>query len=104
MSFQVAYTEIQTTTENIPLRTFLTDFVTKVRVSHTNKGRDDYRKIKHALLKNGWHLPVNLITKLKLYPKETIAVMCTPILDSDTAILFIHPNGYLSIYFRVLQP
>ncbi len=85
---------------------FLKDFVTAGRVSRNTWYHPDGHKIKHAMLKNGWLIPVRMLTALRKahYPPKTEIVVLNPQLDSSPALLIFHPKGRLSINLTTVSP
>jgi hypothetical protein len=85
---------------------FLKNFVTKKRVKLETGMRDDYRKVDHAVLANGWKMPVSLLAKLKtrLFPAETeITIREDVAFGFDTAMEITHPNGKITLNARALK-
>jgi hypothetical protein len=84
---------------------FLKNFVTDKRVKEITGMRDDYRRVNHAVLVNGWKMPVALLAKLKtrLFPIETEIFIYNIWFGSDTAILITYPSGHIKLNARALK-
>jgi hypothetical protein len=85
---------------------FLKNFVTSKRVKLETGIRDDYRKVFHVVLANGWKMPVSLLTALKgrLFPAETeIEIPEDVDFVFDTAMVITYPNGQIKINARALH-
>lgn len=84
---------------------FLENFVTSARTKKTSSYRDDYRKVYHFVLRNGWLIPTALLTALRRHlPPETDVEVCDPFFRSEVALRFSYPTGELTLLLVVLGP
>lgn len=90
------------------LTDFLKDYVLPDRIKKTSALYWHDRKVNHAPLKNGWLVPVSLITAFRRhYPKDTIVEINDPFLGFETAITLSYRtsggSGKTKIYLKVLK-
>lgn len=79
---------------------FLKVFVTKKRIKRLNSHYSgDFRVIKHAVLLNGWMIPVQILTALKkFFPDFTQVVIHDPLCGFDIALEFRYEGGKITFY------
>jgi len=82
---------------------FLKVFVTRERIYRSNSHyRGDLRAIKHAVLLNGWTIPIQMLTALKkILPDSTQVIIHNPLCGFDIALEFRYESGQMNESGRI---